>query len=425
MVTVRSLRTGIKYKETPIGKIPVDWEALTLSNVAEIMMGQSPPSQDCHDQEEGLPFYQGNADFGSKYPNPRRWCDNPLKKAQKGDILISVRAPVGEVNIAPHDCIIGRGLGAIRATKMNQELLYQSVLFFRRSLEKVSQGSTFEAINSKELSTFLISVPPLIEQKRIADILTTIDNAIEQTDKIIEKSKELKRGLMQKLLTRGIGHKKFKKTEIGKIPAGWQVCNIEKVASTEKNAIKAGPFGSALKKSIFVDKGYKVYGQEQVIPDDFSVGNYYINEETFNNLKDFAIQPGDILISLVGTFGKVSVVPKDVERGIINPRLIKITLDSNKVLPFFFKYLMTSELMQNQMSNYTHGLTMGILNTKTIKMLVLPIPSLKEQKKITEVLTAIDAETNIEQNQKNNLESLKKSLMQVLLTGKVRVQLRQ
>src|SRR4030042_5752072 len=156
MAQVKSLQTGIKFKDTPIGKIPVDWEVLSLSQVAEINMGQSPSSQVCHDYEDGVPFYQGNADFGPKYPTTRRWCKKPLKIAQKGDILISVRAPVGEINIVPHECCIGRGLSAIRATKMDDKYLYQSMLFHRKALEKVSQGSTFEAINRKDLSDFLM-----------------------------------------------------------------------------------------------------------------------------------------------------------------------------------------------------------------------------------------------------------------------------
>ncbi len=420
MVTVRSLRTGIKYKETPIGKIPVDWESASVEDVCNILDGKRVPlNKEQRSKIKGnIPYYGANGVVD--HINDYIFDDDLILLAEDGGYFDEHKTrPIaylihGKSWVNNHAHVLKAKENAIT------EWLYYSLV--NKDITPFIKGGTRTKLNQYDLRKVMISLPPIAEQKKIAEILTTIDNAIEESDKIIEKTKELKKGLMQTLLIRGIGHNKFKKTEIGSIPIEWQVCNIENIASSVKNAIKAGPFGSALKKSIFVDKGYKVYGQEQVIPDDFSVGNYYINEETFNSLKDFAIKPDDVLISLVGTFGKVSVVPKGVERGIINPRLIKITLDFDKVMPSFIKHLMTSELMQNQMSNYTHGLTMGILNTKTIKMLVLPIPSLKEQKEITEILTEIDAEINTEQIHKSNLESLKKSLMQVLLTGKVRVQ---
>ena len=203
---VSSLKTGVKYKETPIGKIPVDWEVVPLSKISGINMGQSPPSKDCNEKQDGLPFYQGNAEFGPKYPIPQKWCKVPKKIAEKGDILISVRAPVGEINIAPHKCCIGRGIAAVRAKDAYDKFLYHSILLHRKSLSKTCQGSTFEAINRKELTELLITLPPSLEQIKIAEILTTVDDEIYKTTQIIDKTKELKKGLMQRLLTREIGH---------------------------------------------------------------------------------------------------------------------------------------------------------------------------------------------------------------------------
>ena len=174
---------------------------------------------------------------------------------------------------------------------------------------------------------------------------------------------------------------------------------------------------------MFVQNGYKVYGQEQVISNDFSVGNYYISEEKFNKLKDFEIKPNDVLISLVGTFGKISVVPENVEKGIINPRLIKISPNAKKMLPEFLKYLLTRILLQRQMSQYMHGGTMGILNAKIIKDLYFPVPPIPEQNAITMILQEIDTEIEKETIYKKYLEDSKKGLMQVLLTGKIRVTL--
>ena len=203
---VSSLRTGVKYKDTPIGKIPVDWEVVPLSKISKINMGQSSPSQDCNEEKKGLPFYQGNAEFGPKYPSPKKWCKQSKKTAEQGDILISVRAPVGDINIAPHKCCIGRGIAAVQAKVAYDNFLYYSIILYRKALSNICQGITFEAISRKELTELLISLPPSLEQKKIADILTTVDDAIEKTTQIIDKTKELKKGLTQRLLTRGIEH---------------------------------------------------------------------------------------------------------------------------------------------------------------------------------------------------------------------------
>jgi len=208
---VSSLKTGVKYKDTPIGKIPVDWEAVPLSKISGINMGRPLLSKDCNKKQDGLPFYQDNDEFGPKYPIPQKWCKVPKKIAEKGDILISVRAPVGEINIAPHKCCIGRGIAALRAKDTCDKFLYYSILLQRKALSKICQGSTFEAINRKELTELLITLPPSLEQVKIADILTTVDDFIEKTKQIIEKTKDLKKGLMQRFLTLGFGHKKFKK----------------------------------------------------------------------------------------------------------------------------------------------------------------------------------------------------------------------
>ena len=131
------------------------------------------------------------------------------------------------------------------------------------------------------------------------------------------------------------------------------------------------------------------------------------------------------MISLVGTYGKVSVVPHDIERGIINPRLLKISPDNNKVVPAYLKYLLTSEFVRGQIARRTHGATMGILNLNIVRELMFPIPSLEEQHEITKILLAFEHKFLIEKQRKEQLEELKKGLMQVLLTGKVRVKVGQ
>ena len=118
---------------------------------------------------------------------------------------------------------------------------------------------------------------------------------------------------------------------IGEIPSHWE---MKKVSYLSKEMI-SGPFGSSLKKEFYTKSGYKIYGQEQVIKDDFSYGDYYISEEKFNELKRCEIKSGDILISCVGTFGKISMVPNEFEKGIINPRLLKVSPNDSILSEYF------------------------------------------------------------------------------------------
>ena len=121
MAQIESLQAEKKFKKTEVGEIPVEWEVASLGDVSYINMGQSPPSETCFDYKNGLPFFQGKAEFGVKYPRVVTWCCSPRKIAEKGDILISVRAPVGDINIAPEKCCIGRGLAAIRGRKAEKK----------------------------------------------------------------------------------------------------------------------------------------------------------------------------------------------------------------------------------------------------------------------------------------------------------------
>lgn len=200
----RLLIKGIRhteFKKTEIGEIPVEWEVKNLIDISEITMGQSPNSDTYNDIGEGIPFFQGKTEFGSVYPVVKKWCTQPTKISEPLDILISVRAPVGEVNINKYTACIGRGLAAIRATKSNYGFIYYYIQSIKEKLNSSAQGSTFTAINSGDLKGIKIGVPTLKEQQEIANILSSVDTQIEEYENKRAKLEELKKGLMQQLLT--------------------------------------------------------------------------------------------------------------------------------------------------------------------------------------------------------------------------------
>lgn len=170
-----SVREGNGALSSERLEIPQTWSWISIGEAAHVEMGQSPPSEHYNKSKLGMPFYQGKTDFGPRYPTPRWWCTSPSKIARAGDILISVRAPVGPTNIANEECCIGRGLAALRPRKgIDVDFLLLSLEAFRPALEALGFGTTFVAINKKQLMTFAIPVPPEIEQKRTVAKVTEL-----------------------------------------------------------------------------------------------------------------------------------------------------------------------------------------------------------------------------------------------------------
>jgi len=182
---------------------PPGWRWMRLGEVCQVIMGQSPPSKTYNLDGNGLPFYQGKADFGDLYPNPRVWCSSPQKIAYPGDVLLSVRAPIGPTNFAKAKCCIGRGLAALRP----RESLDQFWLFFYfRSIEwnlaQIGTGSTFTAITKVDLAQLLIPLPPLDEQRQIVAHLEAVQEKVKALKEVQAATEAELQRLEQAILDR-------------------------------------------------------------------------------------------------------------------------------------------------------------------------------------------------------------------------------
>jgi type I restriction enzyme S subunit len=177
-----------------------EWEEVRLGEIAKINMGQSPSSDKYNEKGIGLPLIQGNADIKDGVTAPKLFTSEITKQCTPGDIIMSVRAPVGEIAKSIHTCCIGRGVCSIKSE--NNKYLYYYLIKSRRSWTKYSQGSTFESVNSSDIKAFKIIRPKsLQEQKAIAQVLSTADKEIELLEEELEQLKLQKKGLMQLLLT--------------------------------------------------------------------------------------------------------------------------------------------------------------------------------------------------------------------------------
>jgi len=411
MGQVKSLRTENKFKKTEIGEIPVDWEVVNLGEVTQLIMGQSPPSESYFEFVNGIPFFQGNSEFGTKFPKILKWCNSPRKLAEKGDILVSVRAPVGDINIAPVECCIGRGLAALRGTKIYNDYLYFVMNYFKDTLVKIGQGSTFEAINKKDLFKLKIPFPIISEQKKIVEILTSMDEAIEKKQEIIEKTKMLKKGLMQELLTCGIGHKKFKNTEIGEIPVDWKV---KKIKDTGKIITGNTP----------PTKNLEYYNKDCLwaTPGDLGTSKYIEFTARMLSRKGIKVSrliPRDsILVVCIGsTIGKVGMALHDMATN----QQINSIICNKSWNPHFVYYWMLENSDYLVMMAGKHAVP--IINKTLFSLFSIPNPSKDEQSTIGLILNSLDEEIEKEIAHKERLEDIKKGLMQVLLTGKIRTKI--
>ena len=190
--------------------LPPGWEWATLGEIAKIIQGQSPPGSSYNRVGNGLPFFQGKAEFGDLYPEIRKWTTEPQKVAQHNDILLSIRAPVGPTNLAPSECSIGRGLAAIRAIEIEQKYILWALRASSDRLASQATGSTFEAVNGKQLASHLIPVPPLAEQRRIVaaleDHLSRLASGYRSMDLAQQRLAALRSAYLRQLRAEAIEH---------------------------------------------------------------------------------------------------------------------------------------------------------------------------------------------------------------------------
>jgi len=374
-------------------------------------MGQSPPSSLCNEDGNGLPFFQGNADFGHRYPVAHVWIEQEFKVGKEGDILVSVRAPVGELNVANERCVIGRGLAAIRPTQTEPMYAYFLMHERRRRMEALGQGSTFDAINNSDLRDLDILLPPLPEQKKIAAILSSVDEAIQATQAVIEQTRRVKEGLLQELLTKGIGHTRFKQTEIGEIPEGWEIAPIAEVSRV---------IDCKHRTPAYSDSGFPVVRPGDVGNGALSLeGCLVVSQGEYDDLiEKHRPQVGDIVYSRNQNYGASAYVEEDLEFAIGQDVCI---IQPTKLRTLFMHYTLSSEVIWKQIRRIMAGSTFKRINLGDIRKFKVPVVPVEEQRAVEAAIFSVDVGIRGADARVANLRQVKAGLLQDLLTGKVRV----
>ena len=387
-----------------------------LADVAELIMGQSPPSATYNEDGDGLPFFQGKTDFGFRHPIQRLSCNGPLKVAIPGDILISVRAPVGPTNIADRDCCIGRGLGAIRPRGIDGEFLFYNLRYIEKFITSLGSGSTFQAINKNQLSS--VEVNPnefdLPEQRKIAGVLGVVQRAIEQQELLITLTTELKKALMQKLFTEGLRGEPQKQTEIGPVPESWEVTPLEKIISRKiVDGVHQTP--------TYISSGIRFITAKDIVENAVCFDECkYISSEKHEKLTSrFKPERGDVLLTKVGTVGNVALVDFDEEFSYF-VQLALIRPNRDVVDPSFLYWSLQSDAGQLEILSNAPQSTMKFIGTQKIAKLKVSLPPISVQRDIIGSLNAVRSNEINLCRKRNGLQDLFRTLLHQLMTGQIR-----
>jgi type I restriction enzyme S subunit len=347
----------------------------------------------------------------------------------ENNILLSTRASIGLVAINKFPVTINQGMTVLVPKNRNMISPFYFVYYFywvKKYLSQLASGSTFKEISKSTLRNMNVYLPALLEQERIAEILLNMDKSIEEVSKAIEKSVNLKKGLMQKLLINGIGHKEFKISEFGRIPNNWQVKKLYETADEEdKYSFTGGPFGSNLKTVDYKKVGVRII-QLQNIGDGTFNNKYYLytSEKKANQLYSCNIYPNDIVIAkMAEPLARACKIPNSDRRFLMCSDCIRLSVNKKLYYPDYILYAINSDYFRKNAIKHSTGTTRLRIDLNKLKNLKILIPPSPEQEKIAEILSTIDERIQLLKEKKQKTERIKISLMNELLTGKKRVKL--
>ncbi|MBP9163024.1 MAG: restriction endonuclease subunit S [Leptospiraceae bacterium] len=388
--------------------LPDNWINTTLGNIAQLIMGQSPPGSTYNTKQKGMPFFQGKAEFGALYPVAEKWCTEPLKIAESGDVLMSVRAPVGSVNFADQKCCIGRGLCAIRLEKSLADnfYLFYYLKLIEPFLSQQGQGSTFTAINRDQLIKIKIPLPPLAEQKQIVAILQEADALRRKKKEILEKSNRLASALFLEMFGDPVRNEK-----------GWE--------------------DGALKDNIRLQGGYAFKSSDLNSNDGIKLlkianVNYETidwHETTFlpnsfiNSYKDFSLNVNDIVIALTRPIiqslnaVKVGIISEKDIPCLLNQRVGRFIINEKSINRTFLKYFLYTKYFKNQIEKLVQDALLPNISTNKIESINCYKPPLPLQNDFAKKVEAIEDTTKQIENSLQKMEKLYDSLLQKAFTG--------
>ena len=370
-----------------------------LDDVCAITMGQSPDSSTYNKECNGLPFFQGNADFGESHPSVRMWCSEPSKIARENDILISVRAPIGALNIANCECCIGRGLAALT---VNNDICTREYLWYALSskideLNSKGTGSTFKAVNKSTLSETEIPLPPLDEQRHIATTLDKVTDLISKRRQQLDKLDELVKARFVEMFGNFIyEHDRWKTCEVGDIADTIDPHPSHRTPPISANGVP------------YIGIADCDYTTKQINFETARKVGYNVLQE---HIKRYTLSNGDFIIGKIGTIGKPFMVPAKQSYTLsANTVLIKPTKE--KIAPEFLFAVFQSEYMDRIIDAEKKSTSQPAFGIQKVRKIAIPLPPMELQKQFAIFSDQTDKVKVTISHSLEKLETLKKALMQ-------------
>lgn len=402
--------------------IPNDWDVITLGDYAQIFRGGSPrPIQAfLTTSDQGINWIKiGDVGAGEKFIESTEEKIIPegvsrSRMVYKGDLILSNSMSYGRPYIMNIEGCIHDGWLVIQKYDriFNREYLYYALSsdLTMQQYVAMAAGSSVQNLNKEKVSKVVLPCPKILEQKKIAEVLSSIDALIVDLQKLIQKKKDIRRGSLQFYLN-------------DKNRYEWVECPITELLKS--GGIKIGPFGSQLKKEMLLSDGlYKVYGQENVYERDFSIGGRFLTPEHFQRLNSCEIIPGDFLMSTMGTIGKCTIVPEHIQRGIMDSHLIRLRFDEKKIEQRYILHLFSDQFdyLKRQTQQLSVGGIMEGLSVAIVSKLIVRYPKkAKDQKEIIEIFDDMNLEIRKLEEKLSKYQKIKQGMMEELLTGKVRL----
>ena len=370
-------------------------EYIALKDVCKINMGQSPDSSNYNDNEDGIPFFQGNADFGERYPVTRVWCNAPTKIAQPEDILISVRAPIGALNFAKEECCIGRGLAALTPdrSKVSLEFIYWLLKGKKAELNSKGTGSTFKAISRKVLEETMVPAIDFDKQHEYAEIL-------EKIYSVIQKRKEELSALDDLIKARFV--EMFGDPIIN--PNAYKRITLNDACTKVTDGTHDTPERYEEGVLLLTGKNIRATG---IAFDDVE----YVSEEDHRIIYDRCNpEYGDVLYTNIGVnYGTACFNNLDYEFSMKNVALLK---PKRELLDGHYLWICLNYMREYILSQNQVGGAQTFMGLATIKKISIPVPSINLQKRFAEFLVQVDKSKVAVQNALDETQLLFDSLMQ-------------
>lgn len=423
-------KQGYKVIKSFFGRyeeIPEEWKITRLTEIAEILGRIGWKGLTTMDYRNDGPLffsvYNISKDFqldlsDVKRISEERYLESPEIIIKEHDILLSKSGTIGRLCYVENFKEQATINAAINIIRCNHKIFPKYLFYFlswsktRNRLVSISAAGAQPNLFQKDMKVFLITLPTPPEQQKITSILSNMDSLIQQTHKIIERTQELKKGLMQKLLTKGIGHTKFKKTTLGEIPDKWDLSTIGKTCHVGTGGTPSRDNSKYYEGDIpWVKTGEINY--DVIVKTEESITLDALNESSTKKYPK-----GTLLFALYGqgiTRGKCAILGIDAA---VNQACAAIQPYAQIETLFLFYWLQSRYVSLRSTSQGSHQ---SNFNLSIVNSIVIPITSKKEQQSIISILSNVDSQIQKQQEYKSNLETLKKGLMQKLLTGQIRV----